>query len=582
MKFGKHFSSRSTKNQPLARTALGRRARMETLEARRVLTSYFIDGNHESIQDAIDDAANDGKEDTIFLMSDTYFQNIHIQDNDPLKIIGLGNVVLRPGNGSNGDTSTITAGSDDILSIYNSDHVTLKNLKFKYAVDDAIDVQDTYKISLYDIRAEDSNDDGLDAENVDYVKIYDSKFNYNDDNGIELINVGYAYLKDVQAKHNGDSNDDSEVDQVLEGSEESNDGNGIYYVNGGSSEPQEAIVSAFSNGSPDGHLEIYSGDYSKNYRDGIHTDGVKTVEIDTIYANDNGRDGVDVEDYSQDAEELTIHYAATDSNGDDGVESDADDVSITTFRALHNDGAGLDLDSGYEAYIHNADFSHNGGAGLDIDYVEEVDIDYIQANYNGTDTNNTGLDVDYVDELDIHNSQFIGNYGDGINVYMNEYGETDITWVDSSYNTGDGIHLRYGSSDLDGVNTSNNEQNGIYSYNLYDLDIHNTSSTYNDYNGLLIEGSSSNGQDPEGSNGNGHGSFYGTDVRIEWSEFVHNYEDGIHADHAGKIVLDRIRSSYNGDDGFDSINPEIPAHVIDSIFEHNYDEDFNEDFFYGT
>ncbi len=540
MKFQNPFNKQNhRRNRQANRPVSGRRTRMETLEDRRVLANYFVFGNGDSIQDAVNDAANDGVDDYIFLKSDTYYQDININDSDSLTIVGLGNVVLRPGN-------------NETMTINNSEDVTLKNLTFRDSDgDDALLVNNTYRLTLYDVQIFDSDFDGLEANSVNTIDIHNSRFNRNGDNGIELNNVGNVYLRDVQASYNGFNND------------EDGRNNGVAYINGRGSESQSNGFGTYA-----GHLEIYSGDYSKNGTDGIYTEGVEKVDIDTIYANDNYEDGVDVEDSSYNyAEELTIHYAATDANGDDGVESNADYVSIDNFRALHNDEAGLDLDGGEEAYIHNADFSYNGGAGLDIDYVEVVEIDYIQAIANGANTENTGLDVDYVDDLKINDSQFIANYGDGIDVYMNDYGETEISWVDSSYNTGNGIDLRYGSATLDGVNTSHNERNGIRSYYLRDLSVNNTSSTYNSYNGLLIEG------------GNGNGSDYRTDANISWSEFALNYEDGIHADYAGEIILDRVSATYNGDDGFQSFNPDESAEVIDSIFENNFDEDFEEIFF---
>ena len=235
--------------------------------------------------------------------------------------------------------------------------------------------------------------------------------------------------------------------------------------------------------------------------------------------------------------------------------------------------------NGEELHIYNSDFSNNGEDGLDIDNIEIIDIDYIQANYNGAnpedDSTPHGLNIDNVDDLTVNNSQFIENEGDGIDVYLNEYGQALFTWVDSSYNDGNGIDLRgFGTANLDGINTAYNDRNGIRSTGLYALYINNTSSTYNDRNGLLIEGSSNNPDEPGEPNGNGNGNgFNGTDVQISWSEFANNYEDGIHAENAGSILLDRISATFNGDDGFQSINPYVPATVIDSIFANNLDDD---------
>ena len=594
MKIRNLFSKNSKKRVPATSINRGRAAHLEQLEDRRVLANYFVYGNGDSIQDAIDNAANNYGPDTIFLKSDDYYQNIYIQDNHPLTIIGLGNVTLNPEN------------SNDIVEIYGSKDVTLKNLTIRNSHDDGIDAEDTYKLSLYNIQSLYNDDDGLYAEDVDYVHIHNSRFNDNYENGIELVNVGYAYLQDVQASYNGDGFVDEVSVAALglssDDSEESG-GHGIAYYIGGSEVP-EPQVAAITDGVPTngivyGHLEVFSGDFSNNEVDGILTEGVAIVEVDTVYANNNGQDGIDVEDNSMTstllvenggsgagyAEQLSINYTATDANWDDGVESNADNVSITEFRAVHNDEEGIDIDDAYDVYIYNVDASYNAEQGIEMDDVGVVNIDYVQANGNGANSDNTGLDIDAVDDLTVHNSQFIANYGDGINIYLNEYGVANLSVIDSSYNTGNGIDLSggidnkqttgYGAAYLDTVNVSYNNYNGIRSSGLKSLSINNTSATYNGYNGLKVlgEGNSIVEESSGGYGGdNGYG-YYGTDLNIAWSEFARNYEDGIKVYDVGDVIISQVSSTYNGDDGFDSVHEAKSVDFIDSIFENNWDED---------
>jgi len=566
--FAKRRKKKDRNNLSSNHTSWGRTARMESLEDRRMLANYFVMPG-ESIQDAIDSAQNDGMSDTIFLKSGNYNQQLNIRDNDPLKIVGLGNVYL---NGGDFD--------GNIVDIENSHHVTLKNLTIRYGNDDNVDAEDTYKLEFYNVHSIDSRDDGVDAERVDYVYAYNSKFNSNDDNGMEFRNVGHVYLKDVQASYNGLKKDNWDP----------NDNNGISYVNliRYGTEAATSVNETEEEFEMSGVLDIYSGDFSKNKQDGIHTSGVKDVYIDTIYANDNRETGLEVGGILKapaltetngigQADKVHVNYAAFDANGEDGAHVYAYDVKFTETRALHNDGSGVSVGNAYEVYVHNSDYSYNGLEGLEIDHSDWVTIDYIQANHNGQFSDDTGLSVDGVEDLTVHNSQFLSNIGDGIYVNMYEYGHTLIDYVDSSYNTGDGIDLRNGSANIETVRTNHNDYNGIRSVALESLYINDSTSKYNGYNGLKILGGRKHEQPlvEEPDNGNG---FHGTNVHIVWSDFSHNYKDGIHAENVGSVVLERMSATYNGDDGYESINPYVPATVIDSVFEHNYDQNFVEYF----
>ena len=375
MKIRNLFSQPAKKRNPVNHTAWGRKSSLERLEDRRVLANYYVFDSGFSIQEQIENAANNPGPDTVFILADDYFENIEIQDNAQLTVIGLGNVNLFPDDGG------------DIVSIVDSYNVTLNNLNVHNADDDNIDAQNTTYLTLENIEANNSDDDGLDAEDVDYVNIYNSRFNGNEENGIELINVGYAYLQDVQASSNGDK-----FDQF---------GNGLFYGNGDFNDNGSFAVNGvpMGPGAPAGDLEVMGGDFSNNGNDGIRTDGIGNIVIDTIYGNNNGEDGIDVEDDSQDSLNFSLNYAATDANGDDGAELDVDYISVTNFRAVHNDNDGLELDSSVEAFIQNADLSFNGTQGLETDNVDIVNIDFIQANSNGLNSDNTGLDVSSVDVL---------------------------------------------------------------------------------------------------------------------------------------------------------------------------------------
>ena len=553
----KRFRTRGKQSnrRPGAPLSLGRSTRMETLEDRRVLSTvhmmgddFYVPNNGHSIQEAIDAAEANSGADRILVASDNYHEQLYIDDDYPLEIIGIGNVYL---NGNNFD--------GNIVNINNSKHVTLKNLTIRNAEDDGIDAEYTDKITLYNVHSLNNDDDGLDAEHVDYVYAHNSKFNNNDDNGIELRNVGYAYLKDVQASYNGDD----------VGSGDSRN-SGITFENG-NNEPAAAAVA--TNGlvaipGVFGVLEIFSGDFSRNERGGIYTDGVAEVKIDTIFANANGEDGVDVEDYNGQPDLVDINYAAFDANGEDGAELDAYNIELTETRAVHNYNEGVEIDDAHEVYIFNSMYSFNGQEGLELDNADWVYIDYVSVNYNGQNSEDTGLSVEHVDGLTVVNSEFLHNIGDGVYVDMNYEGQTWFDYVEASYNTGDGIDLRDGSADLLTVGTRHNDRNGVRAEGLKNLWINDSTATYNGFHGLKILGRNETptAADP---NGNGHG----TDVYIVWSNFSHNYKDGIHAEFAGDIVLERMQASWNGDDGFDSLNAHSVT-VIDSLFENNADEDF--------
>ena len=550
MKIRNLFKKQPAKRNPLNHASWGRKAYLERLEDRRVLANYYVFDSGDSIQEQIDNADSNPGPDTIFILADDYFENITIQDNAPLTIIGLGNVNLFPDDEGN------------LISIFDSLDVTLNNLNVHDADDDNIDVEYTTYLTLENIQSNGSSDDGLDAENVDYVSIYNSRFNDNDDNGIELVDVGYAYLQDVQATSNGE-------EEAIEGSN-----NGLSYENGGESMNEPLVVSALTigNGAPAGQLDIVGGDFSNNGNDGIYTNGVAIVNIDTIYGNNNLEDGVDVEDNNQAALQFSINYAATDANGDDGIETDAQDLSVTEVRSVHNGDEGLDIDEAdNQAYIYNADFSFNGEEGLDLDDIGTLIIDFIQAIGNGinpNEDNSHGLNVDDVDTVSINNSQFISNIGDGIDLNLNEGGTATLTWVDSSDNTGNGIDLHHAAAALDGVNTSGNSENGIRATGLTSLTINNSSSTLNDLNGLLVEGDlevcdecTTNGvSDP-------------TDLNISWSEFSNNFEDGIQVNSVGDVLLELVTVTFNGDDGFDAVEETDSFTPIDSVFANNFDED---------
>ena len=553
----KHFGTKGKKGNRRqgAPLSLGRSARMETLEDRRVLSTvhmmgddFYVPNNSHSIQEAIDAAESSPGADRILVASDNYYEKLHIDDDNPLKIIGIGNVYL--------NDSTKFVG--DIVNIRNSYDVTLKNLTIRGADDDGIDAEDTYKLSLYNVKSLDNDDDGLDAERVGHVYVHNSKFNDNDRNGIELRNVAYAYLKDVQASNNGDSDGGDSSDS------------GVSFENSSKEAPQVAALEVPSSGAW-GVLEVYSGDFSRNAMDGIYTDGVSEVKIDTIYANINGEDGLDVEDDTAQSDIVDINYAAFDGNDDDGMELDAYDIEITETRALHNDNEGVEIDDAYEVYIYNSEYSFNNQEGLEIDNSDWVYIDYVSVNNNGANSDNTGMSVDNVDGLTVVNSQFLNNIGDGVYVGLNYDGNVWFDFVESSYNTGDGIDLRgAGSADLLTVGTRHNNYNGVRSDGLKYLSINDSTATYNGYHGLKILGRRVSGASAES---NGNDIDHGTDVYIVWSNFSHNYKDGIHAEFAGDIVLERMQASWNGDDGFDSLNAHSVT-VIDSLFENNADEDF--------
>ena len=517
MRFSKYFSKGSKQNQT-NHVPMGRSTRMEKLEDRRVLAVFMVNGNGDSIQDAIDDAINKPGPDTVLLKSDTYYQEVNIAgESSELTILGAGNVTLR-GSSKFGDIVDI---------IDNSGKITLKNLTIRnpyYSGNDNVDIDNSYKVNFYNVHSVYARGDGVDAQNLDYFCAYHSKFNRNHDNGIELgPGVDYAYLRDVQASNN--------------------DGNGVWYDN---YEDQQ------------GKLDVYSGDFSKNDRTGIFANDVEEVYIDTIYANDNKDDGIEIK--NGDVEIIDINYAAFDGNGDDGMDLDANDnngyIEVTTTRAHHNNSDGLEIDESAEAYVHNSSYSYNGDDGLDS-LAHDLTVDYIDANHN----DDNGLEAKDVDDLSLYNSEFLGNSNDGIQIEMNYDANTVIDYVEASYNEGDGVELSgEGYASLITVGMRGNNHNGLRSVGLKYLYVHNSTATNNGYDGVRVIGDGNR-----------------TDVYAFYNNFSHNNYDGFYAEYAGNILLKQLRAEYNSDDGVDS-NGAYDVAILESPFiRYNFDNDIEID-----
>ena len=524
MEISKYFSKRSKKSQVYQATT-GRIARMERLEDRRVLAVFMVNGDGDSIQDAVNAAINKPGPDTVLLKPDNYFQEVNITGEDSeLTILGMGNVRL---NGVD------FAGNDDEIVdvIDNTGVVILKNLTIKNSQFDSANVyvRQTHQIDFYNVHVLDSSADGVDAQNVDYLYAYDSKFNSNQDNGIELgPGVDYVYLKDVQAKGNY--------------------GNGLYYDN---------------NSTQQGLIDIYSGDFSRNEGDGIYTDNVEEVYIDTIYANNNKGDGLSVE--NGDVEVIDVNYAAFDRNGSDGMELFANPnngyIEITETRALENKDDGLEINDAAEALVYNSEYSYNGENGLESNYVDKLTIDYIAANHNGTEDDDDlgdGLEVSYVDDLVVKKSEFLKNEDDGIDVILNDHAEAVIDFVEASYNYDNGVELDgYGSASIITVGMRNNDGNGLRSSGLKYLYIHNSTATYNGRNGVKVLG--------EGNR---------TDVYAHYNNFSHNHLDGFNAKFAGDILIKQLKAEHNYDNGVDSDGAHDIAILESPFIRYNLGGDF--------
>jgi len=382
-------------------------------------------------------------------------------------------------------------------------------------------------ITLTDVDAYDNDGSGAVLDNCQAavtcsatfagtVAVYPSSFNNNGGNGLEVSSNGYILTIDITANDNGQS--------------------GAVLDNSLADDPQSVVV---------GYQ--YGNEFNDNFDNGLAVRSQGDVTLYQVTANDNGH----VSDWAGAGAYLDNTYG----NGD-------------TF--VYN----------YNVYTDSyGEFNSNYADGLDVLSNGNIELWYVRAEDNGN-TGNTapaygmgaylnncnwdGVECDGTGWVEVHDSEFSGNYSDGLDVLTtgdidltdvvaNDNGNTGNTnsvyglgaYLDNSNGTG-GVTIDSGEfgSYVSGGNYSDGlnvySTGDIYVSYVFAYDNGNTGNTDTDYgNGAILDSCLE-------SAGACAGSGY---VYVFASEFSGNYADGLTAFSSNNIWLNYYVSAEDNGQG---------------------------------
>ncbi len=366
------------------------RLRPEWLEQRAMLTTFFVDGElgddsnpgtaaepFATIQAAIDTAVDDGNADTIMIQAGRYLENLSIEDDDSLTLIGV-TVNDEP-------VKVVAADSDEnVVGILDATDVTIENLTITGG-DDGINATDVGSLSLVDVVSRRNDGRGVDAQKVATLTISGGNYSNNGRDGIRLREEAETVIiTGVTVHNNGDE--------------------GLELDNNPDEDPALG---------PAGTVDIVGSTFSQNADDGMKIVGFAEINLTDVTSTGNkDGDGLDIEL----AGDVTITGGTYSHNGDEGIEFD-DTASGVLIGILvsHNSDDGIDIDTTGSLVLDAVISTHNKGNGLQV-----------EAGASATDVVITG-------------SLFAFNKESGI--FIEEAGDIHISTTVSSKNVEHGLEV---------------------------------------------------------------------------------------------------------------------------------------------
>ena len=353
-----------------------RKLKIETLERRSMLTTFFVDGAavepgdgspnspFATIQEGIDAAAEHGGADSVVIRPGNYVEKVQIDDPHALTLRGI-----------NGPVVQAPDALDDVISMLSGD-VTIQSLTVEGGKNGIVATGDT--LTLINVNSqfnedpdlEDGVEDGNGVVATDLNKVtitggnYSNNGNEEDQHGIRIDTVVELRLNNVTAQENG---------------QHGLDANRI------------------------GTLEVIHGTFDNNLDgDGIHVDRTGSLRVVGGTFSDNDGDGIDVR--------------RTDS------------TEVAGAQVNRNGNEGLEVDDSGTVKVNGSTFLQNDEEGLDIDDTVEIILIGVRSNGDGfedPDDPGSGLQIEAQDDNDtqsvlIIGSNFSGNAADGILVVEEE------------------------------------------------------------------------------------------------------------------------------------------------------------------
>lgn len=410
--------SRSVSRRSIKRGRSPKRLRVESLESRRVLTTFFVDGAaadggdgseaspFNTIQAAAVAAATADGGDTISLSPGDYVENVTIEDSGDLTILG------------NGSTVESAGAEDHTIDIDESGNIAIHDLTISGADEDGLHVRDSTSLTLNHVTLKNNGDEGLDSDGVDDISLSHVNVASNDGRGIQIEDA-----------------DDISIDHAtIHG----NGHRGIEIESAGDVELSKLNI---------------SGDGTR--------DGVKVEDADNLTVSDSrfigNDDGLDLELI---AGAIVIDHVVANGNSDEGLEvDDSGSITVTNSVFKNNFEAGLDMDDVGSVFVDRVTATHNGEHGLQIESEDDED------------------EFSVIASVVISNSVFSNNVGDGIQIVaqgeatvesvaiISVRANSNTTYVDEDTMIllgGHGLFIEIGGVlTLDKVNTRNNPRGNV-------------------------------------------------------------------------------------------------------------------------
>ena len=382
---------------PPARSGRSRMLRVEPLEMRAMLTTFFVDADlgddanpgsagqpFATIQRAIDEAddAVTAGADRVVIRPGTYVENLTIDDADPLILRGTGasqvvaaddseNVIdilagdvtirnLRVTGGDNGieatgDSLTLvdvdaTGNERHGLSAEEIGNVTILRGNYSDNGRDGINVDEVEQFSAHNARVVGNDDDGLQVEDADSVNVFGGRFSHNGDDGLKFEDIDEIHLQRVTVRGNEsdglDVEDSGTVDMV----------GGVYSGNGDEGAEFDDIES----------VTILGGTFMNNADEGIDIDSTESASLEHVVAMFNGGSGLQM-DGEDSATEVSIVRSIFSHNGEDGLNiTNAGDINLLLVTGVRNDDDGLQITDSAAVVLDKTHFKRNGDEDMVI------------------------------------------------------------------------------------------------------------------------------------------------------------------------------------------------------------------------
>lgn len=369
----------------------------EVLEARTLLTTFFVDGDvvgpgsgtdvdpFNTIQAAIDAAAASSGDDAVAINAGTYSETLQITDTS-------GSLILTGVSGDSANVIIQNSSAEDTIEIVGAMDVQISNVTVVAGdglsrggnravwIHDSFGIQSpTGGLDVRNVTIRDHIAGGIVAERAGDIFVSNSEIT-NNNNGIYTFSVGDVTLSDVNAANN--NRDGAQINSATSltlsgGAYDDNPIHGLFVSN-------------------TANVNLSNTTFDRNGDNGVDLRGTTTVAVTDVSVNGNGSrgsiDGLIVTGNGARDVTLTRVTASGNTAAGFGLRAVSGSVTATDVRAEQNTFVGLITQNhANNVEIDGGVFASNGNRGLYLGGFASAAINDVTVSGNGSSDNGQTL-----------------------------------------------------------------------------------------------------------------------------------------------------------------------------------------------